>query len=90
MLSEEISECFSGEFWKRAARLIRNGFYCVPSVIIELDLLTCMATAHHIRPLQTMHPYDAPMNCAHCHRPLISIDTMSSSGKAVTNLLWYG
>jgi len=37
-----------------------------------------------------MHPYDAPMNCAHCDRPLISIDTMSSSGKAVTNLLWYG
>ena len=40
MLSEEISECFGGEFWKRAARLIRNGFYCVPSVIIELDLPT--------------------------------------------------
>jgi hypothetical protein len=37
MLSEEISECFSGEFWKRAANLVRNGFYRVPSIIIELD-----------------------------------------------------
>jgi hypothetical protein len=40
MLSEEINECFSGEFWKRAARLVRNGFYRVPSIIIELDSLT--------------------------------------------------
>jgi hypothetical protein len=40
MLSEEISECFSGEFWKCAARLVRNGFYRVPSIIIELDSLT--------------------------------------------------
>ena len=24
MLSEEIGECFSGEFWKRAARLVRK------------------------------------------------------------------
>jgi hypothetical protein len=40
MLSEEISECFSGEFWKRAARLVRNGFYRLPSIIIELDSLT--------------------------------------------------
>ena len=40
MLSEEISECLSGEFWKRTARLVRNGFYRVPSIIIELDSLT--------------------------------------------------
>ena len=25
--------------------------------------------AHHIRPSQTIHPYDVPMNCAYCHRP---------------------
>ena len=39
MLSEEISKCFSGEFWKRTAHLVRNGFYRVPSIIIELDSL---------------------------------------------------
>jgi len=53
MLSEEISKCFSGEFWKRTAHLVRNGFYCVPSIIIELDLLTMhgycslITYAHH-------------------------------------------
>jgi hypothetical protein len=39
-LFEEISERFSGKFWKRAARLVRNGLYRVPSIIIELESLT--------------------------------------------------
>ena len=39
MLSEEISKCFSGEFWKRTAHLVRNGFYRVLSIIIKLDSL---------------------------------------------------
>jgi hypothetical protein len=32
-----------------------------------------MASAHQIR-AQTIYPNDVPMNCAYCHRPLISID----------------
>ena len=40
MLFEEINERFSGKLWERAARLVRNGLYRVPSIIIELDLLT--------------------------------------------------
>jgi hypothetical protein len=33
-----------------------------------------MANAHQIRAPQTIYPNDVPMNCAYCHRPLISID----------------
>jgi hypothetical protein len=40
MLFEEISECFSGKLWERAARLVRNGLYRMPSIIIELKSLT--------------------------------------------------
>ena len=40
MLFEEISERFSRELWESAARLVRNGFYRVPSIVIELDSLT--------------------------------------------------
>ena len=40
MLFEEINERFSGKLWERAARLVANGLYRVPSIIIELDLLT--------------------------------------------------
>jgi hypothetical protein len=40
MLFEEINERFSGKLWERAGRLVRNGLYRVPSIIIELDLLT--------------------------------------------------
>ena len=40
MLSEKISKCFSGEFGKCTAYLVRNGFYRVPGIIIELDSLT--------------------------------------------------
>jgi hypothetical protein len=37
MLFEEIGERKLGE---SAARLVRNGFYRVPSMVIELDSLT--------------------------------------------------
>jgi hypothetical protein len=40
MLFEEISESLSGKLWESAARLVRNGFYRVPSIVIELDSLT--------------------------------------------------
>jgi hypothetical protein len=40
MLFEEISECFSGKLWESAAPLLRNGFYRVPDIIIELDSFT--------------------------------------------------
>jgi len=33
-----------------------------------------MASAHQIRAPQTIYPNDVPMNCAYCHRSLISID----------------
>jgi hypothetical protein len=40
MLFKEISECLSGKLWESAARLVCNGFYRVPRIVIELDSLT--------------------------------------------------
>jgi hypothetical protein len=41
---------------------------------------------------QTIYPNDIPMNCAYCHRPLMSIDTTSSvwSAALISPVGWKG